>query len=360
MQASSRCIRLMGTLIEVKIWHQEPEPILDQVEALLYLYKERFSANDLTSELMEVNLNAGVQAVPVAADLFDLIALGKRHSCAPHSRLNIAIGPLVQAWRIGFADARVPSQEEIEEKRALINPWDIELDEDEQSIYLKKEGMAIDLGALAKGYVADRIVEHLERMGVSSGLINLGGNVRTFGNAHHHADGLWRIGLQDPKLPRGNNLVLLKQAVGSVVTSGIYERTLTYEGKTYHHILDRQTGYPVASDLASLTIVSKESIDGEIWTTRLFGSALQDIYQAVVGEAGLEAIIITKDDRVMITPGLQGCILLRDKEQTKEVSYQVRDRLDTRYLETDTDAGASQGAFGAKMPTDASSGASIQ
>ena len=77
MQASSRSIRLMGTTIDTKIWHEHPEPILDQVEELLYLYKNRFSANDLTSELMEVNLNAGVQPVPVAADLYELIELGK-------------------------------------------------------------------------------------------------------------------------------------------------------------------------------------------------------------------------------------------------------------------------------------------
>ena len=80
MQASSRSIRLMGTTIDTKIWHEHPEPILDQVEELLYLYKNRFSANDLTSELMEVNLNAGVQPVPVAADLYELIELGKANS----------------------------------------------------------------------------------------------------------------------------------------------------------------------------------------------------------------------------------------------------------------------------------------
>lgn len=310
MQASSRHIRLMGTVIEVKIWHHEPEPILDQVEALLYLYKDRFSANDLTSELMEVNLNAGVQAVPVATDLFELIALGKQHSCAPDSHLNITIGPLVQTWRIGFADARVPSQVEIEEKLALIDPRDIELDEESQSVYLKKEGMAIDLGALAKGYIADRIVEHLERVGVARGLINLGGNVLTFGHAEHNEDGLWQIGIQHPKLPRGNNVAILKIGAGSVVTSGIYERTLTYEGKTYHHIFESQTGYPVASDIASLTIVSKQSVDGEIWTTRLFGRSVADIYQTVLGEAGLEAIIITKDNQMIVTPGLRDRILL--------------------------------------------------
>lgn len=304
MQASSRSIRLMGTTIDTKIWHDNPEPILDQVEELLYLYKDRFSANDLTSELMEINLNAGVQPVPVAPDLYELIVLGKEHSCAPESHLNITIGPLVQAWRIGFSDAKRPSEETIQEKLALIDPKEIELDEETQSVYLKKEGMALDLGALAKGYIADRIVEHLKRVGVVSGLINLGGNVLTFGSAMHNEDGLWRIGIQNPTLPRGNNVAVIKIGEESVVTSGVYERTFEFEGKTYHHIFDSRTGYPVATEVASLTIVSEKSVDGEIWTTRLFGCPVLDIYQAVVAQEGIEAIIITKQNQLIYTPGL--------------------------------------------------------
>ena len=304
MQVSSRSIRLMGTTIDTKIWHENPEPVLDQVEELLYLYKNRFSANDLTSELMEVNLNAGIQPVPIAADLYELIELGKAHSCAPNSRLNITIGPLVQTWRIGFSDAKVPNQATIEEKLTLINPEDIELYPEEQMVFLKKEGMAIDLGALAKGYIADKIMEHLRRMGVVAGLINLGGNVLTMGQAPHNEDGLWRIGIQHPKMPRGNNVVVIKIGEESVVTSGIYERTLEFEGQTYYHIFDSQTGYPVATDVASLTIVSKHSIEGEIWTTRLFGCPILDIYNTVVSQEGIEAVIITKQDQLIVTPGL--------------------------------------------------------
>lgn len=314
MQASSRSLQLMGTLIDIKIWHSNSEPILDQVEELLYLYKDRFSANDLTSELMEVNLNAGVQAVPVAPDLYELIALGKAHSCAPNSRLNITIGPLVQAWRVGFDDAHLPSPETIKEKLRLIDPRDIELEEETQAVYLKKEGMAIDLGALAKGYIADKIVEHLKRVGVSSGLVNLGGNVLTFGTATHQEDGCWRIGIQHPTKPRGNNMAILKIQSGSVVTSGIYERTFQYEGKTYHHIFDSQTGYPVVTDIASLTIVSDKSVDGEIWTTRLFGLSVQAIYEEVTKQEGLEAIIITVDNELFCTQGLKERLFLLEGE----------------------------------------------
>lgn len=304
MPETSRRLQLMGTVIETKIWHEQPEPLLDQVEKMLYLYKERFSANDETSELMEVNHNAGVQPVTVSSDLYELIELGKAHSCAPNSRLNIAIGPLIQTWRVGFSDAKVPDEKVIEEKLSLTHPSDIILNTKGCQVYLKKRGMALDLGALAKGYIADKIVEYLKDAGVRSGLINLGGNVLTFGCAPHNPDGLWRIGVQDPRRPRGEHVAVLKIGEESVVTSGIYERTFTYADKTYHHIFDSKTGYPVATDVASLTIISDKSVDGEIWTTRLFGRSVQEIYDEVNAQPAIEAIVITSQDEFFYTKGI--------------------------------------------------------
>ena len=120
--------------------------------------------------------------------------------------------------------------------------------------------MKIDLGALAKGYIADRIADFLKAEKVTSALINLGGNVLTFGPALHNPDQKWRIGIQNPKETRNTNLMVLAIRDQSVVTSGIYERTFEIDGKTYHHIFNSQTGYPVSSDLASLTIISSLSV----------------------------------------------------------------------------------------------------
>ena len=235
----------MGTVIDVSIYHEEPEPLLDQVEALLHTYNKRFSANDDSSELMKINKAAGLHSVTVHPELFELISLGKWHSCQPGSHLNIAIGPLIQTWRIGFSDAKLPLPEEIRPLLDIINPNAILLSEENQSVFLKEKGMKIDLGALAKGYIADRIADFLKA-----------------------------------------------------------ERTFEIDGKTYHHIFDSQTGYPVSSDLASLTIISSLSVDGEIWTTRLFGSSLEHIFQEVSSQAELEAIIVDKDNHCFQTGGI--------------------------------------------------------
>ena len=304
MQLTNRRVHLMGTVIDVSIYHNQPEPILDQVETLLHLYNKRFSANDDSSELMQINKAAGIHPVKVHPELFELISLGKWHSCQVGSHLNIAIGPLIQTWRIGFSDARLPQPSEISPLLSLINPTAIILSEDDYSVFLKEKGMKIDLGALAKGYIADRIADFLKAEKVTSALINLGGNVLTFGPALHNPDHKWLIGIQNPKETRNTNLMVLAIRDQSVVTSGIYERTFEIDGKTYHHIFDSQTGYPVTSNLASLTIISPLSVDGEIWTTRLFGSSLEHIFQEVSAHADLEAIIIDKDNHCFQTSGV--------------------------------------------------------
>ncbi|MFC3932808.1 FAD:protein FMN transferase [Streptococcus dentapri] len=305
MQLTSRQVKLMGTTIDTRIYHNNPQPILAEVETLLRDYEQRFSANKETSELMQINRAAGQEPVSVSSDLYELIKIGKNHSLVAGSHLNIAIGPLIQTWRIGFKDAKLPSPEEIQALLNIINPADILLNDEDKSVYLAKTGMKIDLGALAKGYIADRIVAFLKSAQVISGLINLGGNVLTFGPALHNPDLRWRIGIQDPRKPRGHNLSILSIANQSVVTSGIYERIFTYDGETYHHIFDSHTGYPVDCETASLTIVSDLSLDGEIWTTRLFGKSPNDILSEIQGEKGLEALIISKNSQLIASPSLE-------------------------------------------------------
>ena len=303
MQSASHSLRLMGASIHLTIFHEDAQNLLLQSEQLLHLYKNRFSANDADSELMEINLQAGKKAVQVHPNLFELIELGKKHSIAANSHLNIAIGPLVQTWRIGFSDAKLPSEEEIQRLLKITNPEEIVLNDSNREVYLSKEGMRIDLGALAKGYIADKLKEFLVEQGVRSGIIDLGGNILTIGeNPTFHRP--WRIGIQNPALDRGEHVAVVEVSDASVVTSGIYERQLVVDGKTYHHIFDRTTGYPMETELASITIVAEKSVDCEIWTTRLFGQNPYDIIEEIEQQPGLEAFVITKNQKMMYTSGI--------------------------------------------------------
>ncbi|CDO17265.1 Thiamine biosynthesis lipoprotein [Streptococcus gallolyticus] len=301
----SHSVKMMGTIIDIVVDSDTPHQHIKEVCHLLTVYKNRFSANDNDSELMIINNNAGIAPVTVHPDLFELIELGKTHSLLQPSNLDIAIGPLVQSWRIGFEDAKVPNKENIQKAIALANPEHIILNAAEKSVFLNRKGMKIDLGALAKGYIADKIMDYLKTENVSSAMINLGGNVLVYGNNPKREGGEWFIGIQHPQKKRGQNLGILRIKNKSVVTSGIYERYLKIGDKDYHHIFDRRTGYPIETEMASLTIVADKSVDCEIWTTRLFGLSLLKALATIQKTSGIEAIIITKDNRFAITDGLK-------------------------------------------------------
>ena len=302
-------VNMMGTSIDLMVVHKDPEFVLDEMVERLKIYEHRFSANDDASELARINQAAGKKSVQVHPELFELIEIGKKHSLASESFLNIAIGPLIQAWRIGFSDARVPEKEEIVELLRITDPMNIYLERETLCVYLKEKDMKIDLGALAKGYIADRLVDYLKETKVKSALINLGGNIITYGPALKRADNLWRIGIQKPLSKRGESQVILKVDNQSVVTSGIYERLFDVGNDTYHHIFDPKTGYPVETELASLTIVSDLSVDCEIWTTRLFGHSPRDIIEELNQMDAIDGLVITKQGEIFYSDGLRNKIV---------------------------------------------------
>ena len=290
MPLSSHSERLMGTTITISLVDERADSLLQKSFDLLRELEYRFNANSQESELMEINHQAGIAPVKVHPDLFELISLGLEHSLAPSSHLNISIGPLIQTWRIGFSDAKVAQPQEIESVLPLINPHYIELDSSTSTVFLKQKGM--------------KVAQFLREEGVTSALINLGGNILTIGKNQTRGDQPWQIGIQDPANPRGNHLMTIPVVNQSVVTSGIYERHLTVDGKDYHHIFDSQTGYPVETELASLTIISDKSVDGEIWTTRLFGERPASILWQVESLEGIEAILIDKEGHLSCSSGI--------------------------------------------------------
>lgn len=294
----TKSVKMMGTTIDVTLPTSTCEEIYEIVWQQLRLYNHKFSANDASSQLCEINENAGIRSVKVDDELFHLVKLGLQHSMCDASNLNIAIGPLIQLWRIGFSDARVPTQDDIQARLAIVNPADIALNEVESTIFLTKKGMKIDLGAIAKGYIADKIVALLKQYGIEYGLINLGGNVLTFGNHPINQEGYWRIGIQDPQKPHGHHVAVIPIKNKTIVTSGIYERTLNIGDTQYHHIFDSRTGYPIETELASITVICDRSVDAEIWTTRLFGMSQSDMQLILADHPDIKVVCIYQNGHI--------------------------------------------------------------
>ncbi|WP_057779528.1 FAD:protein FMN transferase [Paucilactobacillus vaccinostercus] len=308
MDEANRTCYLMGTVIKLWVQHPHAEQLLSAAEQKLIDYEKRFSANDQQSQLMRISTFAGQRPVKVDYDLFELIDLGKQNSQAPGSFLNIAIGPLIHSWQIGFSDAKEPTPAEVQAALKLINTDHIVLNRTDQTVFLTEPGMSLDLGSLAKGYFADQIIADFKMKGALAGMIDLGGNILTFGDAPEHADHQWRIGIQNPFQPRGNYVLSLKIQNLSIVTSGIYERQNTFHGKTFHHIFDQRTGYPVATDVVSLSVISEKSVDGEIWTTRLFGQSPQQMIISLKQPGIIGGVVITKQGDLLYSGALKSLI----------------------------------------------------
>ena len=287
---------LMGSPILLKLFHHD-EALAGRVFSLIKACEDSFTVNRPDSEVMRINQAAGQHPVSVSPAVYQLIACAKTASIPPASAFNLAIGPLVKRWRIGFHGDSVPPASEIRALMALTQPQDVVLNDAERSVFLTRAGMEIDLGAIAKGYIADRVRDLLRKEGVSEGLINLGGNVQTLGAP----EGGWSIGLKKPFADADALVGAIEVVNKSVVTSGTYERYFELEGRRYHHILDPRTGYPLDNELDSVTVISTDSLDGDIWTTLLYGAGVARGREWLARRPDIEAIFVTKNREVVIS-----------------------------------------------------------
>lgn len=289
---------LMGSPIVLKLFENN-QSAAQAVFRLIKQQEDLLTVNREHSQLMAVNHAAGQHPVVVSRPVFDLISKAKAVSLLEGSCFNVAIGPLVKRWKIGFQGDTVPSPEALRALLPLTDPAHVVLDAQACSVFLTQLGMELDLGAIAKGYIADRVREQLRQMGIEQALINLGGNVLTLGTPAYDGQNTWGIGLQKPFSPNGTMLGVIAVTGKSVVTSGIYERYFEKDGSLYHHILDPKTGYPLDNEVFSVTVISDNSIDGDIYTTLLYGMGVEKALHHLTTQPQLEAIFVTKAGQVI-------------------------------------------------------------
>ena len=259
----------LGTSITLQIFGARDKNVINDSFNLIDHYEDLLTVNRDESEVMDVNHAAGKHPVQVSSGTYDLIKLAVEES-RKNFGFNALIGPVVKLWAIGFKGAHVPTDDQIKERMKLIDPFSVDLNDTDQTVFLKKSGMELDLGGIAKGWIADRIKDFWMAYGVHAGIINLGGNILLVGDSPKRTSGQWSVGVQDPKEPRGNNIASVMVPQCSAVTSGTYERYLVVDGHKYHHLIDPRTGYPVETDLAGVTTFTKYSVEAEIECKRLF------------------------------------------------------------------------------------------
>lgn len=305
---------LMGTYVIVQVYDEGKEAAVDLAFDRIKELEEKITVNEDGTELYQINQNAGKSSVKVSDDLFELLERSAEYSESPADGFDYTIGPIVDLWRIGYDDARLPSQDEIDAALSLVEHEHVQLNADEKSVYLEKLGMSIDLGAIAKGYIADEAMQVLIDEDVTVGMVDLGGNLVIRGDSPRREEGGWNVGVQDPFSTRGEIAGFLNLKDRSIVTSGIYERYLEVDGVQYHHLLSPETGYPFDNDIAGVTIISEKSIDGDALSTGVFSLGLEEGLAYVNGLKNIEAVFVTKDRDLYTSDGITATFNLSNTE----------------------------------------------
>ena len=295
---------LMGTVCTIKIYNKNKIAALDDGFARIKKLADEITVNQKGSEVDKINAEAGKKPVKVSADVYDLCKKAYYYSQNSHESFDMAIGPITSLWRIGFPDAHKPTQKQIDTRLPLVNYLNVKFNDAERTVYLTRKNMKLDLGGIAKGYITDQVKKVLVKDGVTSAIIDLGGNVYVLGpSPTNHSN--WTVGIQDPKKSRGTAIGSIPEMNKTIVTSGIYERYLKVGKTIYSHLMDPKTGYPFQNNLMGVSIVTKNSVDGDALSTATFDKGLEKGYQYIEHKKGTDAIFITKDKKVYITSGLK-------------------------------------------------------
>lgn len=302
----------LGTVNDIKILKdnkKHSEEILKKSEKILIDVHNKMSSQLSNTEVDKVNKNAGIKPVKVSEETFYVMENALKYAGLTEGVFDPSIGAISSLWNIGNEEARVPKNEEIKDNLKFVNYKNVLLNKKQNTIFLKEKGMKIDLGAIAKGYAADRIANLMKDEKISSAIINLGGNVYVVGKKD---DSNFKIGIQAPYEKKSEAIGYIKGSDISVVTSGTYERYIKDGDKIYHHMMDPKTGYPFDNNLNSVSIISKVSMDGDALSTSTYGLGIEKGKIFIENQKNIEAIFVTKDKKIILTKGLKNNFVLTD------------------------------------------------
>jgi thiamine biosynthesis lipoprotein len=253
-----------------------------------------------TSELSRVNASAGIKPIHVSTDTLAVVHRAMQAAEMTDGGFNIAIGPAVEAWSVTDGQ-RIPEESELDALRPLVDLQAVHVDVREQTIYLDKAGMRIDVGGIGKGYAADQAVEALRRAGAIAGVVALSGDIKTFGRIP--GGKRFPVGIQHPRKD-GSVLAWIDLEDEAISTAGDYERFFERDGVRYHHILDPRTLQPARS-CQSVTVVAREGIWADGLDTGIFVMGVELGMQLVEALPDVEAIIVDAEGYVHVSSGLR-------------------------------------------------------
>ena len=287
----SRTDYKLNTIVYVALYDRQEERLLDVCMNLCSRYEQTFSRTSPTSELYKLNESKDME---VSDELLDLIALGVELGEKTDGLFDITIAPVAELWNFSGETPSVPVQAELDEALSSVDYRNIRIDGNHVTL---ENNASIDLGALAKGYIADRLKEYLLSEGVTSAIINLGGNTLCIGSKPTNE--AFQIAIKKPFSDQNEVLEIASVTDQSLVTSGIYERGFEENGIWYHHILDPADGYPNDTDLISASIQSDLSVDGDALSTICMSLGSEKAQEFLLNYPGVKAWLVLRDESVI-------------------------------------------------------------
>lgn len=299
----------MDTVMEILIYGQD-DSVLKKANSLVSDLDQSLSTTNQNSEIYQLNVSG---SAALSENTALLMKKGLEFCQKTSGALDLSIYPVVQAWGFTTDEYRIPSEESLNTLLQNVDYTKISLQDDYGTI---PEGMAVDLGSIAKGFTGDLLAEEFKNEGISSALLNLGGNVHALGSKPDGSP--WKVGIQDPIST--DYLGVLSIRDQAVITSGGYERYFEGpDGEIYWHIIDPATGKPAKSGLISATAVGSEGVYCDALSTSLFIMGEEKATQFWKENKDFQMILVTENKEVLITPGLQNAFHL-----TQDAPYTLR------------------------------------
>lgn len=293
---------LLDTIVTVTIYDWDDENTLTEVMEEITRLERLLSNSYAGSDVDNLAQNAGIDWVEISPECEEVLLLAKEIAGLSGGYFDVTTGPLIDLWDVN-GEGHYPSEEELETALSLVN-LDALLVEDGRA-FLTEEGMTVDLGGIAKGYIADKVKDFLLEKGVTSASIDLGRNLLFIGD---NEGGNFRLGVQSAMDDRGEIMMILAVTDLTVVTAGISERYFSYEGVDYHHILDPYTGFPGDTGVASVTIVGENSAMADALSTTCLLLGVEDGLSLVESLEGVEALFQCLDGTTAMSQGFSGFV----------------------------------------------------
>ena len=294
------------TIITLTLYSKEDAALLDDCFQMADHYEDLFSRTIETSDISRIN-DADGDYVTVDSETIELLEAGLKYCELSNGKFDITVGALSDLWDFQNNTGTIPDPDRIQEEISHVDYHNVKIKGDQAALTdLEAE---LDLGGIAKGFIADKMKAYLTDHGVKSGMINLGGNVLVIGSKPDGSD--YQIGIEKPFAERNVSLAAVSISDQTVVSSGIYERYFEKDGKIYHHILDTSTGYPIENNLYSVTIICDKSTDGDGLSTTCFALGLDKGMELIESLENTEAIFITNDMQVHTSSGIGDTVPFR-------------------------------------------------